>query len=257
MIQLGNLQLKTPVCVAAGPLGFGGEFQDWANCGAFFTKTLTVEPTPGFINKVGLDNPGINAFIQDILPGLKQKGCPIIASVLASNDASKTVKMVSKLDGLVDGVELNISCPNTEDKHGYSYYEVKTTLNFVRQVTDMFVSVKLPYCDNIVELAAACKHGGADAVTAINTIPVLTWEGKGYDSPVTGGLSGPAIRPIALKCVYEIRQKVDIPVIGVGGITNWREAASFMAAGASAVAVGSALLVDANTISKISTGLSS
>lgn len=243
---------RNPICVAAGPLGFGAEFTDWQHCGAFFTQTLTEESSQGnlrerlfeapagIINNVGLDNPGLDAFIETILPSLKQKGCPIVVSILATNDVNKTVRMARKLNGLVDGLELNLSCPNTSNKHSFLFKAVKSTVNKVLWNVDLPIIVKLSYRDNIVELASAAFYGGATAVSAINSIPVLN-----------GGLSGPAIRPIALKCVSDIKQSVDIPIIGIGGITRYSDAQEFFKAGATAIAVGSALLVDKNCISKI------
>jgi len=268
MIQLAGLKLNNIVCVAAGPMGCGDDFQDWQHAGAFFTQTLTLEPSTGnpeprfadapagLINRVGLDNPGIVAFIEHKLPVLRTKGCPIVVSVYGSG-GSELEDILDLLQGEegISAIELNLSCPNVTIGASTTYYDVKHIVSTAGRMTKLPLIVKLGYSDNILSLAAAAEYSGADILSMINSYPVV---GFVDGQLIEGGLSGPAIKHIALKAVHIIRQHgTTIPIIGIGGITSARDVKEFLAVGANAVAIGSGLMADPFTIQKIRQGLDS
>jgi dihydroorotate dehydrogenase (NAD+) catalytic subunit len=260
--QLGRLTLANPVMVASGTFGYGWElsqFLDLRRLGALLPKTVTRQPrrgnpppriveTPaGILNSIGLDNDGIEAFLNDHLPVLTNLGCPIIASI-----AGKSVDEFAQLAEILDqapalaGIELNISCPNVAggidfatDPHLCEAVVAKT-----RASTRHPILAKLtPNVTNIVSLATAAKNGGADAVVIANTLLGMSvdWRRKiPRLGGIMGGLSGPAVKPVALRAVFQVAQAVDIPIVAAGGITTLDDCMEFLVTGARAIQVGTA-----------------
>ncbi len=272
-VEICGVKFKNPVIAASGTYGFGREFNevyDISQIGGISTKGMTLEPRVGnpvpriaegdsvILNAVGLQNPGVESFIEKDLGYLKSKGVVIIANV-----AGKTLedygKICARLNGLVDFVELNISCPNV--KAGGMAFGIKpesikeVTRVSKNSLTKTPLMVKLsPNVESISVNAKAAEECGADCVSLINTLTgmVIDLERR---KPViannTGGVSGAGIRPIALRMVYEAAHAVKIPVIGMGGITSGEDALSFMMAGAKAVQVGTANFTNANAMPEI------
>ncbi len=272
-VEICGVKFKNPVIAASGTYGFGREFNevyDISQIGGISTKGMTLEPRVGnpvpriaegdsvILNAVGLQNPGVESFIEKDLGYLKSKGVVIIANV-----AGKTLedygKICARLNGLVDFVELNISCPNV--KAGGMAFGIKpesikeVTRVSKNSLTKTPLMVKLsPNVESISVNAKAAEDSGADCVSLINTLTgmVIDLERR---KPViannTGGVSGAGIRPIALRMVYEAAHAVKIPVIGMGGITSGEDALSFMMAGAKAVQVGTANFTNANAMPEI------
>lgn len=261
-VNFAGIRMKNPIVAASGTFGFGDEygmFYDVGKLGGICSKGLTWEPrqgnsgrrvceTPsGMLNSVGLQNPGIPAFIQDILPRMRQLGTAVICNVGGST-AEDYLKSVDALnDTSVDIVELNISCPNV--KAGGMQFGLKTDMAYefvkeIRAVCRKPLMVKLsPNAEDIVALAVACQNAGADALSLINTLKGMAIDIKRrrpvFDN-VFAGLSGPAVRPVALRMVYEVCRAVDIPVMGLGGIASAADAVEFIMAGAHAVQFGTA-----------------
>lgn len=266
-VQLPGLSLKNPVMPASGCFGFGREyakFYDLSVLGAIMIKATTLEarfgnPTPrvaetpsGMLNAIGLQNPGLEKVMEEELPWLAQYDVPIIANVAGSTmeDYVEVAKHISKAPN-VHALELNISCPNVK-KGGIAFGtvpEVAAELTkLVKEVSEVPVYVKLsPNVTNIVEMAKAIEEAGADGLTMINTLLGMRIDIKTAEPILanrTGGLSGPAIKPIAIRMIYEVSQAVSIPIIGMGGIQSAEDVIEFFYAGASAVAVGTANFVD-------------
>jgi dihydroorotate dehydrogenase (NAD+) catalytic subunit len=266
-IELPGLNLKNPIMPASGCFGFGREysqFYDLSQLGAIMIKATTVEPrfgnpTPrvaetsaGMLNAIGLQNPGLEKVISNELPWLSQYDVPIIANVAGSveEDYIEVARSISKVSN-VHALELNISCPNVKTG-GIAFGTIpevaKQLTRKVKEVSDVPVYVKLsPNVTNIVEMAKAVEAGGADGLTMINTLVGMRLDlktGKPILANRTGGLSGPAIKPVALRMIYEVSQAVNIPIIGMGGIESAEDVIEFFYAGASAVAVGTANFVD-------------
>jgi dihydroorotate dehydrogenase (NAD+) catalytic subunit len=266
-IELPGLNLKNPIMPASGCFGFGKEysqFYDLSTLGAIMIKATTVEPrfgnpTPrvaetsaGMLNAIGLQNPGLEKVIKEELPWLSQFDVPIIANVAGSleEDYIEVAAKISKAPN-VHALELNISCPNVKTG-GIAFGTIpevaKQLTKKVKGVSEVPVYVKLsPNVTNIVEMAKAVEAGGADGLTMINTLVGMRLDlktGKPILANRTGGLSGPAIKPVALRMIYEVSQVVNIPIIGMGGIESAEDVIEFFYAGASAVAVGTANFVD-------------
>ena len=266
-VQLPGLNLKNPIMPASGCFGFGREFSgfyDLSELGAIMIKATTVEPrfgnpTPrvaetsaGMLNAIGLQNPGLHKVISEELPFLDQYDVPIIANVAGSTeeDYVAVAKEISKVSN-VHALELNISCPNVKEG-GITFGTVpeiaKELTEKVKAVSQVPVYVKLsPNVTDIVEMAKAVEAGGADGITMINTLVGMRIDlqnAKPVIANKTGGLSGPAIKPVAIRMIYEVSQQVNIPIIGMGGIQNAEDVIEFFYAGASAVAVGTANFVD-------------
>lgn len=276
-VEIGGLRLKNPVMVASGTFGFGKEYSEYidlSKLGAIMVKGLTVKPregnpppriyeTPsGILNSVGLQNPGIDGFIKGELPFLKKYDVAVIANI-AGESVEEFAYMAKKLD--IDGVhaiEVNVSCPNV--KEGGMAFGVKTECIYditkaVKKSTNKPVIVKLtPNVGDIAICAKAAEDGGADAISLINTITGMvidTNTRKPVFKNIYAGLSGPAVKPIALKLVYEAVKSVTIPVIGMGGISSASDAIEFMIAGAKAIAVGTYNFVDPYCTMKIIEGI--
>ncbi|MBU0478751.1 dihydroorotate dehydrogenase [bacterium] len=268
--------MKSPVMTASGTFGYGLEYSqliDVKKFGAIVTKTITLEPrignpqprivevTGGMLNSIGLENPGAKVFIEEKLPKLKGYGVPIIANISGSREA-EFVKLADLLKDIgLSGLELNISCPNV-GYAGLFAQDADTTYKLVRKVrkvTSLPLIVKLtPNVTDITLIARAAEDGGANAISLINTligmsIDIQTKRPKLAN--VVGGLSGPAVKPVALRMVYEVSKKVRIPVIGMGGIMTSDDAIEFLLAGASAVAIGTANFVNPNTCCEIIEGI--
>lgn len=266
-IELPGLTLKNPIMPASGCFGFGKEysqFYDLSVLGAIMIKATTVEPrfgnpTPrvaetssGMLNAIGLQNPGLEKVLGEELPWLANYDVPIIANVAGSleEDYIKVAKEISKASN-VQALELNISCPNVKTG-GIAFGTIpeiaKQLTRKVKEVSDVPVYVKLsPNVTNIVEMAKAVEAGGADGLTMINTLVGMRLDlktGRPILANRTGGLSGPAIKPVAVRLIYEVSQAVEIPIIGMGGIQSAEDVIEFFYAGASAVAVGTANFVD-------------
>ncbi len=266
-VELPGLQLRNPIMPASGCFGFGKEYggmYDLSLLGAIMIKATTLEtrlgnPTPrvaetpsGMLNAIGLQNPGLKGVMENELPWLEQFDVPIIANVAGSEPADyvEVAKTISTAPN-VKALELNISCPNVKEggiAFGTDPLVAEELTSAVKEVSQVPVYVKLsPNVTDIKEVALAVERGGADGITMINTLLGMRLDektGKPIIANVTGGLSGPAVKPVALKMVYEVSQVVDIPIIGMGGIMNAQDVIDFMSAGASAVAVGTANFVD-------------
>lgn len=263
---VAGVEFKNPIIAASGTFGFGREynaFYDVGRLGGISSKGLTLEPrqgnapvriaeTPsGMLNSVGLQNPGVEYFIQNELPFMKSTGAVVIANAAGSCEEDY-VRMVEILSGTdVDMIELNISCPNVK-KGGMAFgvepAGVEHIVRAVRKPCKKPLIIKLtPNVANIAENALAAERGGADAVSLINTVAAMAVDfdrRKPILNAVTGGLSGPCVKPIALRMVYECHKVLRIPVIGMGGIMTGRDAGEFMLCGASAVQVGTANIFD-------------
>ena len=266
-VKIGTLELKNPVLTASGTFGYGLEYDSYFNVaelGGICTKGLSLQPrdgnapariceTPaGMLNAIGLANVGVEAFCRDKLPTLRERGVTVIANIFASSidDFVAITNRLEREDG-VHAIELNVSCPNVKEGGIEFGKDAKLSAEVtaaVRAATSRPVWVKMsPEAGDLVAVARACERAGADALTAINTI-----RGMAIDPTTrrvrlanrTGGLSGPAIRPIALRIVWDLVSAVDIPVIGIGGIASAEDAIQFLLAGASAVQVGTASFTD-------------
>lgn len=276
-IDLNGLKLKNPVIVASGTFGFGreyGEYMDLNKIGAITVKGLTLEerqgnPAPrivetpmGMINSVGLQNPGVRYFIDNELPFLEDFDTKIIANI-NGNTIEEYCKLAEKLDNTkVDSLELNISCPNVKEggvAFGRDPEKVLEITKRIKESTSKHLIVKLsPNVRDIKEAGQAAEAGGADCISLINTLL-----GMGIDietkkpilANVVGGLSGPAVKPVALRMVYEVSKVVKIPVIGMGGIMNYSDAVEFLLAGASAVSIGTANFINPRVSEEVAEGL--
>ncbi|WP_026581470.1 dihydroorotate dehydrogenase [Bacillus sp. J33] len=273
-ISLPGLDLKNPIMPASGCFGFGREFSqlyDLSKLGAIMIKATTHEPrfgnpTPrvaetsaGMLNAIGLQNPGLEKVVNEELVWLEQFDVPIIANVAGSQeeDYVAVAKRISAAKN-VHALELNISCPNVKTggiAFGTIPETAKNLTKRVKEVSEVPVYVKLsPNVTNIVEMAKAVEDGGADGLTMINTLIGMRMDLK-TGNPIlankTGGLSGPAIKPVALRMIYEVSQHVSLPIIGMGGIESAEDVIEYYYAGASAVAVGTANFVDPFVCPKI------
>ena len=276
-VNICGVEFKNPVIAASGTFGFGREFDeiyDISCLGGVSTKGLTLEPRPGnptpriaeghgvILNAVGLQNPGVEAFIRDDLAFLKGKGVAVIANV-----AGKTIEdyaaICARLDGLVDMIELNISCPNVRcggmafGIRPENVEEVTRAAKGALKQTPLMVKLS-PNVENIAVNALAAQSGGADCVSLINTLTGMVVDIERRRPLIannTGGVSGAGIRPVAVRMTYEVCRAVSVPVIGMGGITRAEDALEFIIAGAAAVQVGTANFTDTLAMPKIIEGL--
>lgn len=263
MVKLGNIKLPNPTMLASGVLCNGSLLKRAAiegGAGAVVTKSLTKEnregyPTPviagvdeSLINAVGLANPGYEKYISEDLPIAKEGKVPVVVSVAGKVEEFEEICVRAEQAG-ANAVELNLSCPHVK-KHGIEIGADPTAVrNLVKELDGILkipIHVKLGLSDQIYSSAAAAQDAGADAIVVINTIRAMAIDVNARRpvlSNVYGGLSGPAIHPIALRCVHELYPKISIPIVGCGGVEDWRTAVEFLLAGASAVQVGSAVAV--------------
>ncbi len=272
-VCLGRLTLPNPIMVASGTFGYAREMEqivDLSRLGGIVPKTITsqmrkgnapwrtIETSSGLLNSIGLDNDGLDAFIENHLPYLVALDAPVIVSIAGENQADY-VGIAKRLDacGGVAALELNISCPNVA--HGVDFGSnpklCEQVVRDVRENCALPVLTKLtPNVTNIVELAAAAAAGGTDAVCLTNTLlgMAIDWRKQ---RPLlgnnVGGLSGPAIKPVSLRCVYQVAQAVDIPIVGIGGIANLNDCMEFFVAGASAIQIGTANYYDPTVTMRI------
>jgi dihydroorotate dehydrogenase (NAD+) catalytic subunit len=277
-VKVGGLTLKNPVLTASGCFGYGLEYDDFydvSTLGGICTKGLSLHPragnppericeTPaGMLNAIGLANVGVEAFCKEKLPILRERGVTVCANIFASSvaDFVTITEQLNEETGIA-AIELNVSCPNVT--HGGIEFGRDPRLcaevtRAVRAATRLPVWVKMsPEAGDIVAVAKACEDAGADAITAINTIRGMSLDVEQKKLRLanrTGGFSGPALRPIALRIVWEIAGSVSIPVIAIGGIGTTRDALEFILAGASAVQVGTANFVDPCAAKKVLDGL--
>jgi len=266
-VALPGVTLKNPIMPASGCFGFGQEYAqlyDLSKLGAIMIKATTAEqrrgnPTPrvaetaaGMLNAIGLQNPGLAHVLAHELPWLEKYDVPIIANVAGSETADyvEVAHEISKAPN-VYALELNISCPNVKCggiQFGTDPAVAEALVRAVKDASSVPVYVKLsPNVTSIVEMAKAVERGGADAITMINTLVGMRLDqrtGKPVIANGTGGLSGPGIKPVAIRMVYEVYKAVNIPIIGMGGIANVEDVIDFLSAGASAVAVGTANFVE-------------
>jgi dihydroorotate dehydrogenase (NAD+) catalytic subunit len=278
-VKIHKLELKNPVLTASGTFGYGEEFEDFFDIGllgGIIVKATTsihregnhyprmAETPMGMLNAVGLQNKGIDYFADVIYPRIRRFRTNIIANV-SDSTIDGYVKVAERMNALEDiaAIELNISCPNVKEggmAFGTSCASAIAVTEAVRKVYHKTLIVKLsPNVTNIAEIAMAVENGGADAVSLINTMLGMAIDAEKRRpilSTITGGLSGPAIKPIALRMVWQVASAVKIPVIGIGGISNARDAVEFLLAGASAIQVGTANFVDPLATVKIIDGLS-
>jgi dihydroorotate dehydrogenase (NAD+) catalytic subunit len=276
--SIGDLKFKNPVLTASGTFGYGSEFDDFfdvSSLGGIILKGTTLEPregnryprmteTPmGMLNAVGLQNKGIDYFEESIYPKVKDYNTNVIVNINGSY-VEEYVSLVSRVDKLdqIPAVELNISCPNVKMggmAFGTNPVSAREVIKKVRKAYSRKLIVKLsPNVTNITEFAIIAEEEGADAVSLVNTLLGMAVDIKSMKpslSTVTGGLSGPAIKPVALRMVWQVASAVKIPVIGLGGIMTSGDAIEFFLAGASAVQVGTASFIDPESSVKILTGI--
>lgn len=266
-VNIGSLHLKNPVLTASGTFGYGEEFADFIDLGrlgGFIVKGTTlnhregnpyprmIETPSGMLNAVGLQNKGVDYFIDTIYPRIKDCGSEIIVNVSGANidDYTEVARRLAALDG-INAIEVNISCPNVKQggmAFGTTCDGAASVTRAIRRAFPRTVIVKLsPNVTDIAEIARAVEAEGADSVSLINTLMGMAVDverRRPYLSTVTGGLSGPAVRPVAVRMVWQVAKAVKIPVIGLGGIMNGRDALEFIMAGATAIEVGTANFID-------------
>lgn len=276
-VNIAGVEFKNPVITASGTFGFGQEYAriyDISRLGGISCKGTTLHERPGnpspriaetpsgILNSVGLQNPGVDAFIRDDLPFLKKQNTVIIANIAGSQieDYVETVRRLQDAD--VDMIELNISCPNVKEggvSFGTSAKSVENITKQVKAVAKQPLMIKLtPNVTDITETAAAAEAGGAEAVSLINTLTGMKID-INTRRPIlknnTGGMSGAAVFPVALRMVWQVANRVKIPVVGMGGITKWQDAVEMLLAGATAVQIGTANFTDAYTPLKVIAGI--
>lgn len=283
-VSLGKLKLANPVMAASGTFGYGREYQDLVplkKLGAIITKTITLNPRAGnpppriaethqgILNAIGLENPGLEAFIREKLPFLQGTGIPVIVSIAGDTpeEFAQLVRRLSKHSPWIAAVELNISCPNLSKQGngtrliGQDARAAYRTVKAVKAATELPVITKLsPNVTDITEIAKAAQEAGSDILSLVNTFAAMAVDiktGKPKLGNITGGLSGPAIKPQALWMLRQVFQalKGKMPLIGMGGIMNTEDALEFIICGASAVAVGTANFVNPRTSEEIVKGI--
>ena len=277
-INLNGLSLKNPVLTASGTFGYGTEFQDFIDLerlGGFIVKGTTLKhregnPYPrmaetpsGMLNAVGLQNKGVDYFIEHIYPTIKDIKSNILVNVSGStvSDYVATAEKINELEN-IPGIELNISCPNVKEggmAFGTSCASASEVVKEVRKVYKKHLMVKLsPNVTSIQEIALAAESAGADSVSLINTLMGMAINAKTRKpvlSTITGGLSGPCVKPVALRMVWQVAKAVKIPVIGLGGICSATDAIEFLLAGASAIQIGTANFIDPTVTIKVIDGI--
>ena len=277
-VNISKLQMKNPVMTASGTFGYGEEFADFIDItriGGIIVKGTTLhkragnpyprmaETPSGMLNAVGLQNKGVKYFSDHIYPRIKDIQTHMIVNVSGSaiEDYVKTAEIINELDK-IPAIELNISCPNVKQggmAFGVTTKGVSEVVQAVRSAYKKTLIVKLsPNVTDIAEMARAAEANGADSVSLINTLLGMAIDAERRRpilSTVTGGMSGAAVKPIALRMVWQVAKAVNIPVIGLGGIMNWKDAVEFMLAGASAVQIGTANFIDPAITIKVIDGI--
>jgi len=278
-VELAGIRMQNPVMTASGTFGCGREFVpylDLNRLGALVVKTITryprlgnpppriVETPAGLLNSIGLQNMGVEAFLREELPFLRQFGPPLIVNIAGERieDFAYLASRLSQMEG-VAGIELNVSCPNVADGliFGTDPLLLSSLVGQVRKGTALPLLVKLtPNVTDIVLMARAAVEAGADALSLINTVLGMAIDIRSRRprlAQVVGGLSGPAIKPIALRMVYQVAKSVTVPVVGMGGIVSAEDALEFIIAGAQAVALGTANFLDPTSCLRVIEGLES
>ncbi len=277
-VELGRLKLKNPVMTASGTFGYGEEYAGiipLKSLGALITKGLSLDPrrgnppprlaeTPsGMLNAIGLENVGLTAFLRDKMAFLRRTGCAVLVNIFGSSEEeyAEMARRLADEEG-VDGLEINVSCPNLKAGGTIFATEPRSVYQVVsrtRQATSAFLMVKLsPNVGDITRIALAAQDAGADALSLINTLTGMAVDVRTRTpvlANITGGLSGPAIKPIGVRMVWQVAQAVRIPVVGIGGITTPEDALEYLIAGAAAVQVGSAHFVDPRAALRIIEGI--
>ena len=277
-VNIGNLKLSNPVMTASGTFGYGKEFEDFVELekiGGIIVKGTTLHrregnPYPrmaetpmGMLNAVGLQNKGVDYFISEIYPQIKDIRTNMIVNVSGSaiEDYVQTAEKINELEN-IPAIELNISCPNVKQggmAFGVTASGASEVVKAVREVYKKTLIVKLsPNVTDITEIARAVEGAGADSVSLINTLLGMAIDAEKRRpilSTITGGMSGAAVKPIALRMVWQVSKAVNIPVIGLGGIMNWKDAVEFLLAGASAIQSGTANFIDPAITVKVSEGI--
>ena len=277
-VNIGKLNMANPVMTASGTFGYGLEFEDFVDLekiGGIIVKGTTLHhregnPYPrmaetpmGMLNAVGLQNKGVHYFVDNIYPKIKDIKTNMIVNVSGSQieDYAETARIINELDN-IPAIELNISCPNVKQggmAFGVTAKGAAEVVKAVRDVYNKTLIVKLsPNVTEITEIARAAEGAGADSVSLINTLLGMAIDAekrKPILSTVTGGMSGAAVKPIALRMVWQVAKAVNIPVIGLGGIMNWKDAVEFMLAGATAIQIGTANFIDPAITVKVAEGI--
>ena len=277
-VNIGNLRLSNPVMTASGTFGYGKEFEDFVDLekiGGIIVKGTTLHrregnPYPrmaetpmGMLNAVGLQNKGVDYFISEIYPQIKDIRTNMIVNVSGSaiEDYVQTAEKINALDA-IPAIELNISCPNVKQggmAFGVTAKGASEVVKAVREVYKKTLIVKLsPNVTDITEIARAVEGAGADSVSLINTLLGMAIDAEKRRpvlSTITGGMSGAAVKPIALRMVWQVSKAVNIPVVGLGGIMNWKDAVEFLLAGATAVQIGTANFIDPAITVKVAEGI--
>lgn len=277
-VHVGSLKLKNPVIAASGTFGYGEEYAGIVplkSLGALITKGLSLEPrkgnppprlaetSSGMLNAIGLENLGIQRFLREKMAFLRKAGCSVLVNIFGCTEEeyAEMARRLSEVEGIA-GLEINISCPNVKAGGTIFATEAKSVYQVVsrtRQASSSFLMVKLsPNVSDIAKIALAAEEAGADALSLINTLTGMAVDIKTRTpvlANITGGLSGPAIKPIGLRMVWQVAQAVRIPVVGIGGIATPEDALEYLIAGAAAVQVGSAHFVDPRAGVKIVDGI--
>ena len=277
-VNIGKLNMANPVMTASGTFGYGLEFEDFVDLekiGGIIVKGTTLHhregnPYPrmaetpmGMLNAVGLQNKGVHYFVENIYPKIKDIKTNMIVNVSGSQieDYAETARIINELEN-IPAIELNISCPNVKQggmAFGVTAKGASEVVKAVRDVYKKTLIVKLsPNVTDITEIARAAEGAGADSVSLINTLlgmAINAEKRKPVLSTITGGMSGAAVKPIALRMVWQVAKAVKIPVIGLGGIMNWRDAVEFMLAGATAIQIGTANFIDPAITVKVAEGI--
>ena len=277
-VEIAGIKMKNPVTTASGTFGFGKELCDLVDLndlGALVTKGTSLEPWPGnpyprtvetaagMLNSIGLQNDGVGSFVNEKLPWLRQFDVPVIVNVVGKtvDEYAEVARILDQAEG-VAGLEINVSCPNVKEgciAFGSTPEGTARVVRAVRRVTGLPIIPKLsPNVTNIAEIAQAAVDAGADAISLINTLvgtAVDPWTRRFKLAAITGGLSGPAIKPIALRMVWEVSKAVRVPLIGMGGIMTAADAIEFLLVGATAISVGTATFVNPCAINEIIRGI--
>jgi len=277
-VKLGPLQLRTPVMPASGTFGYGDEYKDLIPVevlGAVVTKSISLTPSPGnppprlweveggLINSIGLQNVGIDAFLEGKLPSLRELGVPIIVSFfgMTEDEYPRCAERLCRAEGIA-ALEANLSCPHVKRggmAFGAQPEVVQRITRAVKEVAGLPLLVKLPPDPfHILEIAEGAVYGGADALTLANTLPAMVVDIERQKPSLgggVGGLSGPALKPVALRIVYEVSRKLQVPIVASGGIRSASDAVEFIMVGATALQVGTATFADPMTIPRVVEGL--
>lgn len=277
-VKLAGLAMKNPVTTASGTFGFGPEYApyvDLSRLGAITVKGTTLEARPGnppprlvetpagILNSIGLENPGVDVFIEEAMPYLRQVGTPVIVNI-AGRTLEDYGEIAARLDGVegVSALEVNISCPNVKAggmAFGTDPCMASEVIALVKAHTKLTVIAKLsPNVTDIVAMARAVRDAGADALSLINTLMGMAIDiekRRPVLANVVGGLSGPAVRPVAVRMIWQVSQAVDLPIIGMGGVTTWQDGIELILAGATAVAVGTANFINPRATLDVAVGI--